>query len=125
MQGERRLANGEHTGLLGGKRKAQLEKYGYSPKNAAQLLRLAWCGSVLFQKGYFPVNIKSEDATVHKKLFSIKTEPEKYSKEQLNIMFDVAEGELKTSYDSRKFTYQFDEKLANDILRKAYLPYLQ
>ena len=125
MQGERRLANGERTGVLGGKRKAQLEKYGFSPKNATQLLRLAWCGNILFKKVYFPVNVKNEDLSVYAKLFSIKTEPEKYSKDELNKMFDVAEQELKLCYDSRKFNYEFDVKLANEVLRKIYLPYLQ
>lgn len=124
MQGERRLANGERTGQLGSKRKAQLEKYGFSPKNATQLLRLAWCGTILFQKGYFPVNVKSEDPEFYKNLFSVKTEPEKYSKEILNETFNSAETALKKSYESKKFTYKFDEKLANEILRKSYLPFL-
>ena len=49
MQGERRLANGERTGQLGGKRKVQLDAHGFSPKNATQLLRLAWCGVIYVQ----------------------------------------------------------------------------
>jgi hypothetical protein len=125
IQSERRLANGERTGKLGSKRKAALEKYGFSPKNATQLLRLSWCGNVLFQKGYFPVNVKNEDENFYNKLFSIKTEPEKYSNEQLNKMFDDCDVELKNSYDSKKFTSDFDTKLANEVLRKIYLPYLQ
>jgi predicted nucleotidyltransferase len=124
MQGERKLANGERTGQLGGKRKAQLDKYGFSPKNATQLLRLAFCGDTLFQKGYFPVNVKTENEEMWKRLFSVKTEPEKYTKEQLNEMFDVAEENLKKSYDSRKFSYTFDAGLANEMLRLTYLPYL-
>lgn len=124
MQSERGLANGERTGRIGSKRKAQLDKYGFSPKNATQLLRLAWGGSVLFQKGYFPLNIKDADSNLHKKLFSIKTEPEKYSKDQLNTMFDIYEADLKNSYDNKKFTYKFDDKYANDILKRAYLHYL-
>ena len=57
MQSELRLANGERTGQLGGKRKAQLDKYGFSPKNFVQLFRLAHAGVTLFQEGYFPVNV--------------------------------------------------------------------
>jgi hypothetical protein len=124
MQGERRLANGERTGQLGGKRKEALEKYGFSPKNAMQLLRLAFCGEVLFSKGYFPVNVKEENELVWKHLFSIKTEPEKYTKEGLNKMFDAADLSLAASYEARKYTYVFDEELANEMLRVVYLPYL-
>lgn len=124
IQGERRLANGERTGLLGSKRKLQLEKYGFSPKNATQLLRLAFCGETLFQKGYFPVNVKHADEKVWEHLFSIKTQPEKYTKTQLNEMFDAAEASLKNSYAAKQFSFQFDTDLANDTLRRVYLPYL-
>lgn len=70
MQGERRLANGERTGQLGSKRKAHLDKYGFSPKNFTQLFRLASCGKALFEKGYFPVNMKQYDTNVHTFLMS-------------------------------------------------------
>lgn len=124
MQGERRLANGERTGQLGGKRKEALEKYGFSPKNATQLLRLGFAGQTLFQKGYFPVNVKNENEEVWAHLFSIKTEPEKYTKEGLNAMFDQADKDLIISYESRKFQFKFDDDLANETLRAIYLPYL-
>ena len=124
MQGERRLANGERTGQLGGKRKEALEKYGFSPKNATQLLRLGFCGQVLFGKGYFPINIKEENVEVWAHLFSIKTEPEKYTKAGLNVMFDEADMALSAAYDARKYTYAFDDALANEMLRAIYLPYL-
>lgn len=125
MQGERRLANGERTGQLGGKRKAALEKYGFSPKNFTQLFRLANCGMALFEKGYFPVNMKEYDENVHNFLMRVKTKPESYSKEQLNNAADHYEAQLKMMYENRKFTYTFDNDLANEVLRKVYLPYLQ
>ena len=124
MQGERRLANGERTGQLGSKRKAQLDKYGFSPKNATQLLRLSFCGETLFRRGYFPVNIKLSDVAVWEHLFSIKTMPEKYNEKQLNEMFDIAEISIKSAYENRKFSYTFDSDMANDCLRRAYLPFL-
>jgi len=125
MQGERRLANGERTGQLGSKRKAQLDKYGFSPKNATQLLRLAFCGNTLFHKGYFPVNVKTENVEIWEKLMSVKTTPEKYTKAQLNLMFDSADESVKQSYITRSFFYQFDKDKANDLLRRIYLPYLR
>lgn len=125
MQGERRLANGERTGVLGGKRKTQLEKYGFSPKNFVQLFRLAHCGVTLFEKGYFPVNMKEESEKVHAFLMDVKTQPWKYSKEDLNAKTDEYEDRLKKSYDNRVVSYNFDCNLANEVLRKVYLPYLQ
>lgn len=124
MQGERRLANGERTGVLGGKRKLQLEKYGFSPKNFVQLFRLAWAGETLFLKGYFPVNVKKEDAVFWAWLMDVKTKPETHTKEELNLEVDKWEIRLKAAYDNRKFKYEFDYALANEMLRRAYLPYL-
>lgn len=124
MQGERRLANGERTGQLGGKRKLALEKHGFSPKNFVQLLRLAECGMALFQKGVFPVNMMEYDKVVGEYLLDVKVHPEKHSREGLNRMADVAEERLKKAYDSRKFDYKFDAEYANDVLRQLYLPYL-
>ena len=124
MLSERRLANGERTGQLGGKRKAQLDKYGFSPKNAVQLLRLAWAGRVLFETGDFPVHVGSWNKDMHDLLFTIKTTPEKYSKSQLNTLFDEAEDDMKSSFESRRVTLTFDLDKANDVLRKLYLPFL-
>lgn len=124
MQSERRLANGERTGLLGSKRKAQLDKYGYSPKNAVQLMRLSWAGTVLFETGEFPVHVTSWNVDFRNKLFSIKTEPEKYSKEQLNEMFDESEVSLKSAFEHKKIVRRFNETLANEMLRQLYLPHL-
>lgn len=124
MQGERRLANGERTGVLGSKRKVQLEKYGFSPKNFVQLFRLAWAGDVLFQKGYFPVNVKKEDPEFQAWLMDVKTKPENHTKQELNLEVDKWEARLKASYDTRKVNYSFDYAMANEMLRRAYLPYL-
>jgi len=125
MQGELRLANGERTGVLGSKRKAHVEKYGFSPKNFTQLFRLANCGYALFQHGYFPVNMKKYDEYVHAFLMRVKTQPEFYTKAELNNAARNYEEHLKLAYEDRKFKYTFDIEYANDLLRRAYLPYLQ
>jgi len=125
MQGERRLANGERTGVLGGKRKAQVDKYGFSPKNFVQLFRLAYCGETLFSLGYFPVNIKEHNKEFCSWLMDIKTNPSNYTKEELNIEVDKFEQRLKVAYDNRMVDYAFDRDFANDVLRKIYLPYLK
>lgn len=125
MQSELRLANGERTGQLGRKRKATLEKYGFSPKNFVQLFRLAHCGITLFQEGNFPVNIMQHCPTLGSQLLELKTNPFLYNKEQLNRDYYVNESALVSAYETRKYTYSFDVEYANDILRRLYLPYLK
>jgi hypothetical protein len=125
MQGELRLANGERTGQLGGKRKAQLDRYGFSPKNFTQLFRLAFAGVTLFQEGYFPVCVSEANPIIAAELFHIKTKPEHYTKEALNLKYVEADAALSQAYETRKFNFKFDESLANDILRRLYLPYLK
>ena len=125
IQGERRIANGERTGQLGGKRKGQLEKYGFSPKNFTQLMRLAECGVALFETGEFPINLEVYDPKFRDELLDIKVHPEKYTREELDTKSYVAEAKLKAAYEIRKVNSTFDFALANETLRKIYLPYLQ
>jgi predicted nucleotidyltransferase len=122
MQSELRLANGERTGKLGGKRKESLDKYGFSPKNFVQLFRLAWAGTVYFQKGFFPVNMKEHDAVFASYLLDLKTKPERFSKEGLNLSAGEWEKELVSAYETRKHTTVFNEQLANDLCLKVYTP---
>ena len=124
MQGEKRLANGDRTGQLGSKRKTAIETYGFSPKNFVQLFRLAWAGSVLFNEGFFPVNVAKHDAKFAGFLLSIKNTPENYNKEELNSLVDEAEKTLKFDFDNRKVDYKFDLDLSNKYVLKAYFPML-
>jgi len=121
-QSERALVLGKRTGVLGGKRKEQLEKYGYSYKNAVQFLRLCLCGKIFFQEGYFPVNIRQFDAS--ETLFSIKTEPEKYSKEDVITLMDDYEKMLEQSYATIKIKHHYDVDIANQICYDLYVPIL-
>lgn len=120
--GERKLANGERTGTLGGKRKESVGKYGFSPKNFVQLLRLNWAGEVFFQLGFFPVNVKETDAEFAKFLLDIKTNPQNYKKEELNVAADFQEKKLLEAFDNRKFNFTFDNELANSYVLRAYYP---
>jgi len=122
MQGERRLANGERTGRLGGKRKESIDKFGFSPKNACQFLRLAWAGSIFFKKSYFPVGIKSEDPSFCECLLDIKTNPKNYEKEYLNDLFQRADNLLVKDFENRIKTFTFNEGLANELCLRIYAP---
>lgn len=103
--GERRLALGERTGLLGSDRKNALEKYGFSPKNFSHLLRLCFCGITFFTKEVFPTNIMKEDERVGELLKSIKLTPDSFTKDQLITLSDEWETKLDKAFDQRSNSY--------------------
>lgn len=122
MQGELKLANGERTGKLGGKRKEAIDTYGFSPKNFVQLFRLAWAGSIYFTKGYFPVDVKKEDPAWAASLLDIKTNPKNYTRSGLNAEFQIWEQQLQKSFEARKINTTFNENLANQLCLEIYAP---
>lgn len=122
---EKRLSNGERTGLLGGKRKEALQKFGFSYKNFVQLFRLLFCGTTFFKTGKFPVNIMEYDPDYGKFLLAIKTTPENFNKEDLNKLVEEREEEMKKAFDNRTINYTFNEDLANELILDSYLPILK
>ena len=122
---ERRVANGERSGTLGSKRRNQVEKYGFSPKNFSHLLRLAHCGAAFFLTSEYPVHLPSHDVRLRNLLFSIKTEPEKYTKECLNELSDAAMKNLESAFKNRREDFNFDMDFANQLCLDFYLPFLQ
>lgn len=125
MQGELRLANGERTGKLGGKRKEAIDKYGFSPKNFVQLFRLAWAGKVFFQDDGFPVDLGVHNPSFRDDLLDIKVHPEKYTKEQLNERAAKAEVKLVESYETRRYERKFDEEVADNLCLRLYGPLIE
>lgn len=125
---ELRLANGERTGDLGSKRKAALEKYGFSPKNFSHLLRLLHCGIGFFNLGWYPVNIMKLQPEVGQHLLDIKTHPENYTKEGLNEEVAKLSEKFHASYLSNKTwineTYSFNTEVVNQIIYDIYYPIL-
>ena len=124
LQNERRLANGERTGDLGGKRKASLDLYGFSPRNFVHILRLNFCATVFFKKGYYPVNIRNECSDFADSLVTLKTQPESFTKETLNDMADIFEQKTDTAFSNRAYSYKFDNDFANRLCLEFYLPIL-
>lgn len=122
IHGERRLANGERTGDLGSKRKKMLDKYGFSPKNFSHLLRLAHCGTEFFRTSIYPVRLCGSERDL---IFSVKTEPQIYTKEELNLISDEKVDKLKESYAKRSKTFRFDTVLANRLCLDFYMPFLK
>lgn len=121
-QSERKLANGERTGKLGGKRKEALDKHGFSPKNFVQLLRLLWAGQIFYDFGEFPVNIRLWNVPMGDMLLDIKTHPENWNVKQLNEEADRQEKLLDAAFAGTHVAYEFDQQTADEICFKIYTP---
>jgi predicted nucleotidyltransferase len=119
---ETRLAFGERTGNLGGKRKAALDTFGYSPRNVLHILRLTRAGEIFFQRGIFPVNIALHSPPHAEQMMDIKLHPEKYQGKlsELRSIISQRMHALEESYLTRKFHYEYDDKVANDICVSIY-----
>jgi predicted nucleotidyltransferase len=128
IQGELRLATGQRTGKLGGKRFAQVLKLGFSPKNFVQLLRLCHAGTEFFSTGQFPVDL-TDSGFVRPLLMEIKCHPERFKKEELCEMVEAAEAKLDKAYldNMTKINsiYSCKPSAYDNILLNAYLPVLQ
>jgi len=125
IHNEMRLANGERTGSVGSKRKSHIEKYGFSPKNFSHLFRLAYCGAVFFRTSFYPVNLSEYDPIMRDFVFSVKTEPEKYGKDQLNDVAGEIMARLEYDFENRIQNFTFDIDFANHLCLEFYLPFLQ
>lgn len=115
---EMRLAVGERTGRLGGKRKESLNKHGFSPKNFVQILRLCRLGQTFFNRGEYIVNFKDSDEKFHSLLMEIKTQPQNFTCEQLKKMVEVEYESLLSEMDNTKISYKFNADLAANLLLK-------
>lgn len=120
--GERRLMNGDRTGKLGSKRQENIQKYGYSYKNAVQLLRLLYSGIFYFKTARFPVNLSDVWPNHYNFLLEVKNFPQKFSKDQINKKADEAEKELEEAFNKNGFggAFKFNVKLSNFVVYHFY-----
>lgn len=134
MKGELRLACGERKGKIGGKRYAKLQEVGFSPKNVVQLMRLSQVGCTFFESDMYVVDTRMFDCkdmptksfdSFHEFLYEIKTNPTQFTLDDVKSFASFYEKKIVDSYENRKITYHFDERLANEILLKLYFPVLQ
>lgn len=124
LYGELKLATGERSGDIGSKRRGQIEKYGFSPKNFMNMIRLCYCGQEFFKTGVYPVKV-SDNEELKQLLMEIRLQPEKFTMDRLTLLYNFYELGLNESYDSRLTDYEFDTDLANEIVLEAYLPILE
>lgn len=116
---EIRLATGERSGQLGGKRKKAVENYGFSPKNFTQILRLCKVGIEFFNSGQYIVNIKEFDSEYWETLMNIKTRPSFYTCEFLKTMVEIEFEKLTKAMDKSKIRFKFNADIAADIILKS------
>ena len=119
---EYKLATGIRTGKLGGKRQAAVAKYGFSPKNWINLLRLFYCAERFFEFGEFPVNLES--AYIYPQLMEVKTRPERFIVSRLDEMYQEREQAFEASWvnhkDSITAEYKYDNELAAELMFNCY-----
>jgi hypothetical protein len=116
---ELKLATGERSGRLGGKRKDAVLNYGFSPKNFVQILRLCEVGKRFFETGEYVVNAAGFGAEFHALLLDIKTNPSSYTCETLEKLVAESFGELNGVIDNSKLRYDYDENLAAELILEA------
>lgn len=115
---EMRLATGERSGQLGSKRKESVSKYGFSPKNFVQIMRLCSVGIRFFETGIYMVDVK-DDQRLHDHLMDIKTNPQKYSCEELKAEVLKKYESLERAVDRSKIRFKFDLELASEIILES------
>lgn len=113
---EARLALGERTGKLGSKRKANLDEYGFSPKNVSHMVRLAYCSKTFLETGEYPVSLVG--TPVFDLCYSLKVEPEKFTLTQVEKI--VAEQKAFVDNLEDTLNYTFDKEFAADLVHNAY-----
>lgn len=122
LYNEMRLALGERTGLLGSKRKNDIEKYGFSPKNFSHLFRLAASGIHFFKFGVYPVRIIDFNEEMHDLCMDVKTNPSYYDKELLEATALRLRADMRASYavmDERN-KYFPDTVYVGEVLHHFY-----
>lgn len=117
------LAIGNRTGKLGGKRQAQIMKFGFSPKNWCNLLRLLYCGESFFETGNYPVDLTG--SFIHPQLMEIKTHPERFTKDRLVAMFDEKFASMVKSWEKFKPAickkYKYSDEVVTQLILNCYL----
>jgi predicted nucleotidyltransferase len=116
VHSEMKLARGDRSGQLGGKRKESVEKFGFSPKNFTQIFRLLAVGKEFFRSGEFVVNVKNYNEKLWEELMSIKCDPTSHDKEELTTRVYKQLEELQTIMDNSSIKYEFDMDFASRLI---------
>ena len=113
---EMRLATGDRSGRLGGKRKEAVETYGFSYKNFCQMIRICLLGINLFKRDRVIVDSREYGDAEYSLLMEIKTQPQNFTKDQL---VEIANGyfrKLLAAMDSSSVKHEFNKNLAAELI---------
>ena len=116
MKGEGRAVL-ESRGKTGFKRGEEIKKYGYSPKNFVQFLRLSFCFSYFLKNGIFPIKIKKFSEEKHEQLMLIKINPRNYAREYIEDLIKDEEQKVFNDFESRDKS--LDKKINLDYLENV------
>lgn len=126
IQGEKHIIAGTgHKNGLGKKRRDQLKEFGYSFRNCVHALRLARTGIIFFNENRYAINIVTEDKQYGSLIRDVKINPQKYKYEELILIIEELEADLKDAYNNKSVNYRFDEKIANQLCYDIYMPILK
>lgn len=124
MFGEQARAFGKSSRKLGTRRKADIERLGYSPKNLAQLIRLGYCGEYFYNHGRFPVCLDtSEHAAIHEIIMDTKRN--RFTLPKAEQLAQRAVDDLNAAKQNSQVSMEFDNDLAQEILLEIYFPILE
>ncbi len=119
---EYQLAVGTRTGKLGCKRQSQVDKYGFSPKNWCNLLRILYCAETFFKTGEYPVSLIG--SYIHPQLLEIKCNPERFTVTRLNEMYFERQGAFQLAWATCETKisqqYLFDDTIAAELMMSCY-----
>lgn len=118
MHGEFNYVIGQRSGKLGGKRKEQLEKYGYSYKNLVHMKRLLYTAETFFETGEYVVSLDKHD-DIRNELLEMKLHPENINLGQATAIGNYCLESVKKIKDTHGTEFNLD--LACDLLSKIYL----
>lgn len=116
MKGEGNAAL-ESKGKTGYKRGEEIKKYGYSPKNFVQFLRLSFCFSYFLKNGIFPIKIKKFSKEKHEQLMDIKRNPVNYVRADIERLIEDEKKNVLNVFESRDKS--LDKKINLDYLENV------
>lgn len=116
---ETRLTLGERTGRLGGKRQEQVQKWGYSPKNAASIIRIIGTLKEFLKTGEWACVVTGE---LKKLSMDLKLNPEKFSVDDVKELVENARIEVDSLTDTlgMKFNVDLAAEMMWDIYKRKF-----
>ena len=108
---EYRQAVGEGKRKLGAQRKADIARYGYSPKNASHCLRLLGAGIIALETHEFPVHIDDPD----ERRFLLRLKQGELTRDHFEGAFVQRDQRLKAAHEASELPEQVDREAVNAL----------